>query len=148
MDPRSESLLEHVHPDLVKVARGTAQAPQPFIVVYGIRSLAAEAKAVATGHSQTMRSRHLPDAHYPGPLDPRGLALAIDVAALINGQVSFAPGKEQSVFGLIAAQMKASAARLKVPLQWGGDPVGAWTPGVVSHFRDWGHFQLPWLQYP
>ncbi len=145
MDARSEAYLQHVHPDLAHVIREAMQDPQPFAVVYGIRTLAAEAKAVATGHSHTMRSRHLPDAHYGG------LALAVDVAALINGKIDWLDGDEarkESVFGQIALQAKASAARLTVPLQWGGDPVGAWTPGVVSKFRDWGHFQLPWAQYP
>jgi peptidoglycan LD-endopeptidase CwlK len=143
MDPRSEAILaDHVHPDLVKVMRAAAQAPQPFIVDYGLRTLAAEQQAVATGHSETMHSRHLPDAHYGGD------AMAVDVAALIGGQVSFAPGHELAVFGQIAVQVKAAAAAAGVKLQWGGDPVGAWIDGVVSHFRDWGHFQLDPSAYP
>lgn len=142
MDTRSEANLAHVHPDLVRVIRATAQAPQPFIVDYGLRTLQAEAQAVASGHSQTMHSRHLPDAHYGN------VAMAVDVAALIDGQVSFAPGREEQVFGLIAAQVLAAAATLSVKLQWGGSPVGAWTDGVVSHFRDWGHFQLDPSAYP
>ena len=140
MDPRSEANLLKVHPDLARVIRGAAQTPQPFVVVYGIRTEDAEAEAVKTGHSTTMHSRHLPNDD--------GLACAVDVAALIGGQVSFAPGQEAAVFGAIAAQIKASADALGIPIQWGGSPVGAWTPGVVSHFRDWGHFQLPWREYP
>jgi peptidoglycan L-alanyl-D-glutamate endopeptidase CwlK len=140
VDARSESFFPRVHPDLVKVLRAAAQTPQAFEVVYGLRTLAAEAEAVATGHSKTLHSRHLPNA--------AGLSCAVDVAALIDGKVSFAPGHEEFFFGAIAAQVKAAAAKLEVPIQWGGDHVGAWTPGVVSTFRDWGHFQLPWLQYP
>ena len=132
--------LEQVHPDLVKVILAAAQTPQPFTVVYGIRTLEAEAKAVASGHSKTMHSRHLPNK--------QGLACAVDVAALIAGKISFAPGHEETVFGQIAEQILAAAKELKVPLMWGGAKIGAWTPGVVSHFRDWGHFQLPWEQYP
>jgi peptidoglycan L-alanyl-D-glutamate endopeptidase CwlK len=148
MDARSEACLAHVHPDLARVIRTAAQEPQPFVVILGIRAPAAEAAAVASGHSETLRSRHLPDSHYPGPEDPAGLACAVDVMAMIDGQGSFAPGREEQVFGQIAAQVKAAAAELGIPIQWGGDPVGAWTPGVVSHFRDWDHFQLPWAQYP
>lgn len=140
MDARSESFFPEVELDLVRVLRLAAQTPQSFIVVYGIRTLAAEAEAVASGHSKTMHSRHLPDT--------RGLAAAVDVAALIGGKVSFAPGNEAAVFGAIAAQIKAAAASIAIEIEWGGDAVGAWEPGVVSHFRDWGHFQLLWSQYP
>lgn len=141
MDLKSESFLSSVHPDLVKVMRVALQSP-PFVVVYGLRSPAAEAAAVATHHSQTMRSRHLADDHY------HGLALAVDIAALVGGEPNWAPGHEATVFGAIAANIKAAASDLSIPLQWGGEAIGAWVPGVVSHFRDWGHFQLPWQQYP
>lgn len=140
-DPRG--LLAHVHPDLVKVLLAASQAPQPFIVVYGIRTEAAEQAAVASGHSHTLHSRHLPQSH------ENMLACAVDVAALDNlGKVWFAPGHEEVVFGRIAGQIKAAASKLNVPIQWGGDAIGAWVPGVPSHFRDWGHIQLPWAQYP
>jgi len=142
MDARSEANLAHVHPDLVKVIRAAAQTPQPFVVVYGIRTLAAEAEAVASGHSQTMHSRHLPQPQYGN------VSCAVDVAALIDGQVSFAPGQEADVFGQIADQIQAASDTLGIDLQWGGDPVGAWQDGVVSHFRDWGHFQLDPKSYP
>lgn len=142
MDPRSEANLAHVHPDLAKVIRATAQTPQPFIVDYGIRTIQAEAQAVATGHSHTMHSRHLPDAHFGN------VAMAVDVAALVGGKVSFAKGHEAQVFGQIAAQVKYTAAALGVKLQWGGQPVGAWIDDVISHYRDWGHFQLDPSAYP
>jgi len=148
MDARSEANLAHVHPDLVKIMRAAAQAPQAFIVSYGIRTLAAERAAVASGHSQTTHSRHLPQRRYARPGDPDGLACAVDTAALIGGEVSFAPGHEEQVFGAINAQVQAAACALGIEVQWGGAPLGAWTPGVVSHFRDWGHFQLRWDQYP
>lgn len=133
MDPRSEANLQHVHPDLCRVIRAAAQTPQPFVVVYGIRTEAAERQAVASGHSTTMHSRHLPQSH------ENLQACAVDVAALIDGQVSFAAGHEAQVFGKIWAQIEAAAAELKVPVQWGG----AWAP-----FKDWGHVQLPWSVYP
>lgn len=146
VDPRG--LLAHVHPDLVRVMNAALQTPQPFIIVYGIRTLEAEKAAVASGHSQTTHSRHLPDKRYANAANPDGLACAVDVAAMIDGKVSFAPGQEAQVFGHIAVEVKAAADALHVPIQWGGDPIGAWIPGVVSHFRDWGHFQLPWGVYP
>jgi len=63
-------------------------------------------------------------------------------------RVDFAEGREELVFAAIAAQVLAASHTLEIPLQWGGSKVGAWTPGVISHFRDWGHFQLPWKEYP
>ena len=131
MDIGSELHLQGVHPDLVRVVRAASQLPQPFRVICGMRGLEAERRAVATGHSETMHSRHLPGT--------AGYACAVDVAALEQGQISFALGHELEVFGAIAAQIKAAAAQLQVPLEWGGD----WTS-----LKDWGHFQLPWAQYP
>lgn len=140
MDERSEAFLAHVEPDLARVLRAAAQTPQPWRVVYGLRTPAAEQQAVATGHSHTLHSRHLPDA--------KGLAAAVDVAAIEDGALSWAPGREAEVFGRIAQQIEAAAAELGVEVMWGGAAVGAWIPGVVSHFRDFGHFQLRWDQYP
>jgi peptidoglycan LD-endopeptidase CwlK len=131
MDARSETILVGVHPDLAKIIRAASQVAQPFKVVYGLRTEAAEAEAVATGHSTTMHSRHLPNA--------AGLSCAVDVAALIDGAVSFAPGREAEVFGAIAVEIKSAAAALSIPVEWGGD----WRT-----FKDWGHFQLPWEKYP
>jgi peptidoglycan L-alanyl-D-glutamate endopeptidase CwlK len=131
MDPRSEACLTVVEPDLCKVIRGAAQAPQPFEVTYGVRTVAAEAHAVATGHSQTMHSRHLPDR--------AGYAAAVDLTPLIDGELSFAAGEEARVYGQLATQIKASAKALGVVVEWGGDWVS---------FKDWGHFQLPWATHP
>jgi len=131
MDPRSERSLAFVHPDLVAIIRETEQLPQAFIVVEGIRTVAQEQHNVDTGHSTTMHSRHLPNAE--------GLSCAVDVAAIIGGKVSFTPGQEAEVFGAIAAQVKAAAEELGIPVEWGGD----W-----RNFKDWGHFQLPWKEYP
>lgn len=131
MDAKSEAFLADVHPDLAKIMRAASQEPQPFQIVYGIRTLVEEAEAVATGHSTTMHSRHLPNKD--------GLSCAVDVAALIGGKLSFAPGHEAEVFGKIATQIKRAASSLLIPIDWGGD----WLK-----FKDWGHWELPWHQYP
>lgn len=153
MDARSEACLAHVHPDLVAVMRAAAQAPQGFIVDYGIRTIQAEEAAVASGHSQTMHSRHLPDANFGG------LAMACDVIA--TGSDPFAVGREADVFGQINEQIMAAAITLansgqirQIPgtpapaVQWGGALVGAWTDGKPSGFHDWSHFQLDRSAYP
>lgn len=140
MDARSEGCLAQVHPDLVAVMRTASQTPQGFIVDYGIRTIQAEEAAVASGHSQTMHSRHLPDAHYDN------LAMACDVIA--TGPDPFAVGHEARVFGQIAEQVQTAADALGIKIQWGGAPVGAWIDDVPSHFRDFGHFQLDPSNYP
>lgn len=137
-DPRN--LLAGVHPDLARVLRTAEMLPQPFIIVQGLRTTDSEETACLSGNSQTMHSRHLESSD--------GLCRAVDVAALINGQLSWAEGNEEAVFGRIARQVLAAAELRGTPLQWGGAAIGAWEPGVPSHFRDWGHFQLPWLQFP
>lgn len=130
LDPHNK--LEQVHPDLVKVIRAAKQTPQGFTVVYGLRTLAAEEQAVASGHSTTMHSRHLPNT--------AGLACAVDLAALdSSGVIDWAVGRELSVYGHIAAEVKQAAHDLNIPIEWGGD----WRT-----FKDWGHFQLPWSSYP
>lgn len=137
MDARSESFFAKVEPDLVKVLRAAAQTPQPFVVIQGIRSPAQEQTCVNTGHSTTMHSRHLPDC--------KGFAAAVDVAAVIDGKLSFAKGNEAAVFGAIIAQVRAAATALNIPIEWGGD----WKVNAQGKpFTDWGHIQLPWASYP
>ena len=136
-------MLAQVHPDLVRVIEAAAQAPQPFQVIYGIRTVAAEAAAVASGHSQTMHSRHLPDPHYGG------VAMAVDIACLTNGAVDWTVADAGGgIYGDAADQILDAAEALKIKVQWGGSTVGAWVDGQVSHFRDWGHFQLDPSAYP
>jgi peptidoglycan L-alanyl-D-glutamate endopeptidase CwlK len=132
LDPHN--LLAMVHPDLVKIIEAAAQTPQPFQVVYGLRTEAAEEQAVATGHSATMHSRHLADANYDGK------ACAADVAALTDGEIDWTVSNaEGGIYGQIAHQIMAAANELDLPVEWGGN----WVT-----FKDWGHFQLPWAQYP
>lgn len=141
MDPRSEANLQHVHPALCGIMRAAAEVVR-FVVIEGLRTPAQEALNCAHGTSHTLHSRHLPNAE--------GLACAVDVAPVDeDGHVFIPPnGVEAPFYTVIADAVKAAAAKVDVPIQWGGDPVGAWIPGVASHFRDWGHFQLPWKEYP
>jgi peptidoglycan L-alanyl-D-glutamate endopeptidase CwlK len=128
LDPRSLQALAHVHPDLVKVvtlAHGDSQ--QAFEVIQGLRTLAEEQANVAKGASETLHSRHLPNKE--------GLACAVDVAAVDQGHISWNP----LLYQAIAHAMKAAAMELDVPIEWGGD----WRT-----LKDWGHFQLPWTEYP
>lgn len=154
-DPHN--LLAQVHPDLVKVANAAAQAPQPFQIVYGLRTLAEEEEAVASGHSETLHSRHLADAAYPMPGatctadggPSAAYAMAFDFAVLVDGQINWTVANAAGgAYGIAAAQIMAAAVRLGVKIQWGGQAVGAWVDGEPSHFRDWGHIQLDPTAYP
>lgn len=128
MDPRSELNLEHVHPDLVKVIRLTDLRHQSaFVVIQGLRTLAQEKTNVATGHSETLHSRHLPNKD--------GVACAVDVMATPNGH----PSWDAEAYKPIATMIEAVGTYLYIPIEWGGD----WTT-----LKDWGHFQLPWKEYP
>jgi peptidoglycan L-alanyl-D-glutamate endopeptidase CwlK len=135
--------LDQVHPDLKLVVLSAAQEPVTFQVVYGLRSEAAEAAAVASGHSTTLHSRHLPQA------GEHGLSCAIDFCVVVDGALDWTVADANGgAFGQVAKQIQAAADARNIPIEWGGAKVGAWTPGVVSTFHDWGHVQLPWVQYP
>lgn len=129
LDPQGK--LVKVHQALVRVLKTTSQE-FPFQVVYGLRTWEAEKAAVAAGKSTTMHSRHL--------ANKAGVSCAVDVAALNpDGTINWAKGNELRVYGHIAVEVKAAAARLNTPIEWGGD----W-----KSFKDWGHFQLPWKEFP
>lgn len=128
MDSRSEENLKGVHPDLVRVIRRAAILPTiPFIVIHGMRTVQEEAGMVAKGASQTIHSRHLPNEE--------GFACAVDVAAMVEGHVSW----QQRFYEDIWAEVEQAANTLAVPVEWGGH----WRT-----LKDWGHFQLPWQNYP
>jgi peptidoglycan L-alanyl-D-glutamate endopeptidase CwlK len=121
MDARSERNLIGVHPDLVKVIRRAAKAGG-FIVTEGLRTKARQAQLVKAGASKTMNSRHI-TGH------------AIDVAAVVNGEVRW----DWGLYPIIAGRIKAAAKEMKVPIIWGGD----W-----AKFRDGPHFELDRKAYP
>lgn len=125
--PHLTGALTLVHPDLLSILNACPQTPQAFEVIHGLRTPAEEARMVAQGHSTTLHSRHLANS--------KGFACAVDVAALVNGHVSW----ETGLYAAIAHQMKETAARLGIPVTWGGD----WRT-----FHDYGHFELPWNLYP
>lgn len=135
MDARSEATLKGVHPDLAKVIRqASLTSKQPFVVICGLRTEAAEAHNCEAGASETMHSRHLPDK--------QGLACAVDVMAIYSAQSGRGAGLADWAaqdYQPIAAAVLLASHDLKVPVEWGGD----W-----KTLKDWGHFQLPWAVYP
>ena len=126
---RSLERLQGTHPSLIAVVQRAIQiTPVDFTVIEGLRTPAEETENVADGASTTMHSRHLPNTN--------GLGCAVDLAAWVNNTVAYTP---LGLYDQIAAAMKQAALDLVVPIEWGGD----W-----ASFKDYGHFQLPWKQYP
>ena len=119
---RSEERLNGVHPDLVKVVRRALEISKvDFAVLEGVRSPERQAQMVKSGASQTLNSRHL-TGH------------AIDVAPVVGNQVRW----DWPLYYPLAEAMKAAAAELNIPIEWGGD----W-----RKFKDGPHWQLPWSKY-
>jgi hypothetical protein len=148
-------MLAHVHKDLARVILATPQSPMPFAVIYGIRTLAAEAELVREHKSETMHSRHLPDPRFPGPQDPGGLAMAVDFLTYPNGVDSWVVGQGGGNYATVGHLAIATSIQLLglgpkgfPKVMWGGAAISAWTDGDHSGFHDWDHLQLDPAAYP
>jgi peptidoglycan L-alanyl-D-glutamate endopeptidase CwlK len=120
---RSLERLSGVHPDLVKVVKRAIEITKvDFSVTEGLRTKERQAKLVAAGASQTMKSRHI-TGH------------AVDIAAWIGREVRW----DWPLYAEIAKAMKQAAKELDVPIIWGGDWVS---------FKDGPHFELSRDKYP
>jgi peptidoglycan LD-endopeptidase CwlK len=123
--------LVGVHPDLVKVVLEASKAAT-FEVVEGARSYDLEKHYIATGKSSLKDpydSRHVPKGNPP-------YSRAVDLCPLVNGKRFPA---DWSKYPPVVKAMKDAAAKLKVPIVWGGD----W-----KTFKDGPHFELDRKVYP
>lgn len=128
LSTRSLERLDGAHPDLAAVIKAAAaRSDIDFTVLEVLRTPERQKELVARGASKTMRSRHLPG--------PDGKSRAVDIAPVIGGQVSWA----WPLYNKLAPIVKAAAAELHIPIEWGGD----WRT-----FKDGPHWQLPWKEYP
>lgn len=106
----SISKLNLVKPPLkLCVQRAIAYSDVDFRVNQGLRTITEQKKAVATGHSRTMHSKHL--------VQPDGFVWAVDLVALVNGVVSW----EFTKYGAIAQAMDRAATELGIDhhVRWG-----------------------------
>lgn len=106
IDPTSVKNMTGVHPDLCRVVRDCAAngaLPFVFVVTQGLRTMAQQKQAVASGHSQTLQSRHL-------------VGCAVDLAVLTDGKISWG----WMPYYTLADQMRAAGIRCGIPLRWGG----------------------------
>ena len=128
--------MRYQHPDLVDVlVLGLQLGDKYDVTIYeGRRTEAEQAQEVAEGDSATMNSRHIADAN--------GICYAVDFAAWIDGRANW----ESKYYLPIANGYFRAAARLGVPLDWGG----WWTRLILKGrvVKDFGHLALHKKFYP
>lgn len=114
---RSLSSLATVHEVLQDIASvALTHSEYDFMVVEGARSKDRQQELIAQGASFVSNSKHI-------PVEPHGKARAIDVAAFVNGAVSW----DAKYYDAIAEAF-AIASREFLPIRWGG----SWQPLVPS----------------
>jgi peptidoglycan LD-endopeptidase CwlK len=123
--------LAGIHPDLRKVMDAALkEAPFPFRVTEGLRTLARQRELVRIGASKTLKSRHL-NGH------------AVDIVPMVDidkdGKIEAEEMYAWPLYHKLAPAVKAAALKVGVPIEWGGD----W-----KSFKDGPHWQLPWSAYP
>lgn len=119
LSKRSLQRLDGVHPTLVKVvSRAIELTKVDFGVTEGVRTLATQEKYVATGKSQTMKSKHLIQAD--------GYGHAVDLVAYVGSKVSW----EVTLYDDIADAVAAAAREFDLTIRWGAawhiDDIAKW----------------------
>ena len=116
---RSKGRLEGVHPDMVAVVERAIELTKvDFGVTEGTRTIETQKQYVAAGKSQTMNSKHLPQAD--------GYSHAVDLVAYVGGAVSW----ELNVYDDICDALKAAAKEKGVAIKWGA----AWSEGDIRDY--------------
>ena len=114
LSARSEGRLEGINPQLIEVVKTAITLTKvDFGVTCGMRTVEEQEKLVASGASQTMKSKHLEGR-------------AVDLVAYIGPNVTWSLNK----YDEIADAMAAAAKQKGVALKWGA----AWTVGNIA---DW-----------
>ena len=119
LSDRSRGKLEGVHPSLVEVVeRAITYTKVDFGVTYGVRSVEEQERLVASGRSQTMKSKHL--------LQADDCSHAVDVVAYDGSDVVW----EINVYDDICDAFKRAAEELGVAIKWGA----AWSEGDIRSY--------------
>ena len=120
LSTRSKNKLEGVHPDMVAVVERAIELTKvDFGVTYGVRSLAEQEKLVASGRSQTMKSKH--------HIQDSGYSHAVDVVAYDGSDVVW----EINVYEDICDAFKQAAIEKGVAVKWGA----AWSEGDIRSYE-------------
>lgn len=116
---RSKGKLEGVHPDMVAVVERAIELTKvDFGVTYGVRELEEQKRLVASGRSQTMKSKHL--------IQDSGYSHAVDVVAYDGSDVIW----EINVYDDICDAFKQAAEEKGVSIKWGA----AWSEGDIRSY--------------
>ena len=119
LSSRSRGKLEGVHPDMVSVVeRAIDLTKVDFGVTYGVRTVEEQERLVASGRSQTMKSKHL--------IQDSGYSHAVDVVAYDGPDVVW----EINVYDDICDAFKQAAEELGVAIKWGA----AWSEGDIRSY--------------
>ena len=127
LSSRSKKKLDGVHPDMVAVVeRAIELTDVDFGVTYGVRTLAEQKKLVASGRSQTMKSKHL--------IQDSGYSHAVDVVAYDGKDVIW----EINVYDNICDAFKQAAIEKGVSIKWGA----AWSEGDIRSYKGTAEFHM------
>ena len=119
LSSRSRGKLEGVHPDMVGVVERAIELTKvDFGVTYGVRTVEEQEKLVASGRSQTMKSKHL--------IQDSGYSHAVDVVAYDGSDVVW----EINVYDDICDAFKQAAEHHGVAIKWGA----AWSEGDIRSY--------------
>ena len=127
LSTRSKNKLKGVHPDMVAVVERAIELTEvDFGVTYGVRSLAEQEKLVASGRSQTMKSKHLKQDD--------GYSHAVDVVAYDGSDVVW----EINVYDNICDAFKKAAIEKGVAIKWGA----AWSEGDIRTYKGTAEYHM------
>ena len=116
---RSLGKLEGVHPDMVAtVKRAIELTKVDFGISCGLRTVEEQKRLVATGRSQTMNSKHIPQSDE--------YSHAVDCLAYVDGDVVW----EINVYDDICDAMAEAAKRVGCKIEWGA----AWSEGSITDY--------------
>jgi len=117
---RSLGKLEGVHPDMVAtVKRAIELTKVDFGITCGLRTLEEQKRLVATGRSQTMNSKHIPQSDE--------YSHAVDSLGYVDGEVCW----EINVYDDICDAMAAAAKETGASIKWGA----AWSEGDIRTYK-------------
>jgi len=114
LSTRSMSRLEGVNPNIITLVTEAIKLTKvDFGVTCGMRTVEEQEKLVASGASQTMKSKHLEGR-------------AVDLVAYIGSNVTW----QLNMYDDLADAMAAAARKLNVPVKWGA----AWSVGNIAEW--------------
>ena len=119
LSTRSLGRLEGVHPDMAETVKIAITLTKiDFGVTCGLRTVKEQERLVASGRSQTMNSKHIPQAD--------GFSHAVDLVAY-DGPT---PVWELNMYDDICDAMAEAANRVGCKIEWGA----AWSEGSITDY--------------